>query len=439
MTRRPAQPLHRNPSSPQPEKSGGERALLVGIHWPGDSAALTMEYMDELKMLAETAGAQVMGSEVVKRQKADPATLVGRGKVAELSEIAGEVHADLLVFDEDLAPAQARNLEKGVGCRVIDRTGLILDIFARRARTREARTQVELAQLRYLLPRLAGAWAHLERQRGGIGLRGPGETQIETDRRIVRMRIRVLEDELRHIERVRHTQRKARSEVFKFALAGYTNVGKSSLMNVLTNAGVYEENLLFATLDSTTRSLSFGTGQRAVLTDTVGFIRKLPPALVASFRSTLAEISEADCILHVVDIASPSWPDQVTEVNKILAEMRLTDCRQIMVFNKIDLIHDAQAGQMALRQYPEARVVSARTGEGLAALLAEMKSAMAAGQIELSVSLGASDGRLLSEIYRHAEVLEEKQNKEKLKLRFRIPVATARRLHLLSDKNTDKS
>ncbi|MDD5088822.1 MAG: GTPase HflX [bacterium] len=436
---RSAKLLHPVSSSDPREQSGGERALLVGIHWPGDSAALTMEYMDELKMLAETAGAEVVGSEIVKRQKADPATLVGRGKVSELAEIAGEVSADLLVFDEDLAPAQARNLEKGIGCRVIDRTGLILDIFARRARTREARTQVELAQLRYLLPRLAGAWLHLERQRGGIGMRGPGETQIETDRRIVRTRIRVLEEELKHIERVRHTQRKARSEVFRFALAGYTNVGKSSLMNALTKAGVFEENLLFATLDSTTRSLPFAAGQRAVLTDTVGFIRKLPPALVASFRSTLAEISEADCILHVVDVVSPSWPDQVAEVDKILAGMGLAGYQRIMVFNKIDIAADAQPGQMALQNYPAAQLVSARTGQGLDGLLAEMKSAVVAEQVEISVSLGANDGRLLSELYRHGGVLDERQDKEKLKLRVRIPLTTARRLRLVPDSIPSKS
>ncbi|MBU1985272.1 GTPase HflX [bacterium] len=406
--------------------------LLIGAQRSGEPAALILEYMDELQMLAQTAGAVVVGSEITKRSRPDPATLVGKGKVGELAEIAKETKADLLVFDDDLTPAQVRNLEQGIGCRVIDRTGLILDIFARRARTHEAKTQVELAQLRYLLPRLAGAWTHLERQRGGIGLRGPGETQIETDRRIVRTRIRVLESELRHVERIRRTQRAGRYEVFKFALAGYTNVGKSSLMNVLTDAGVYEENLLFATLDSTTRSLGFGSGSRAVITDTVGFIRKLPPALVASFRSTLAEITEADCILHIVDIASPSWPDQAAEVVRILSEMGLADRRQVVVFNKVDLLPDEEARRTALRDYPEALFVSARSGSGLDDLRERMKMEVAANLIELEIAIGPADGRLLVELYRVGEVLEERQDGSQLLLRVRLAATSARRLRLLA-------
>ncbi len=421
----------RNPNRPVPANEP-ERAFLVGVHWPGDTIALSLEFLDELDMLAQTAGAEVVGREIAKRQKPDPATLIGKGKVAELSEMICETRADLIVFDEDLSPAQARNLEQGIGCRVIDRTGIILDIFAKRARTREAKTQVELAQLRYLLPRLTRAWTHLERQQGGIGLRGPGETQIETDRRIIRTRIRVLETELKHIEQIRRTQRAGRTEIFKFALVGYTNVGKSTLMNVLTEAGVYEEDLLFATLDSTTRGLAFGAHTNAVITDTVGFIRKLPPALVASFRSTLAEITEADCYLHVIDLASQSWRDQMYEVNKILAEMGQSDRKNILIFNKIDALDDDEPVRAAAREFPAAVFVSARKKTGIDDLLAVMRQVITADLLELTVPINPTDGRLLSELYHLTEVLDERQNGGQLELRVRLSHAVASRLGLIS-------
>jgi GTP-binding protein HflX len=349
-----------------------ERTILIGFCMPGTIESLAKEFLDELDLLAQTAGAEVVGREMVKLRRRDPASFIGKGKVEELTEIAEEEKADLLIFDEDLSPGQTRNLETAIGRRIVDRSGLILDIFARRARSREAKTQVELAQLKYMLPRLSGAWAHLERQQGGIGMRGPGETQLETDRRIVRTRIRLLETELKHIAKVHETQRAGREQTYRFALAGYTNVGKSTLMNVLTQAGVYEENLLFATLDSTTRAFKIGSKFKALLSDTVGFIRKLPSGLVASFRTTLAEIREADCILHVIDLSSPSCREQMAEVEKILSEMGVGGIPRINVFNKIDALEDDVNLGWAKREYPDGLFVSARKGTNLEKLMSTM-------------------------------------------------------------------
>ena len=416
-------------ASQQPPEAP-ERALLVGIQWPGQTRALVQEYMDELDMLAQTAGAEVVGKELVGRRDKDPALLLGKGKAVELQEIADETRAELVIFDDDLTPAQARNLENVLGRRIIDRSGLILDIFALRARTREAKTQVELAQLRYLLPRLTRAWTHLERQQGGIGLRGPGETQIETDRRLIRERISKLTDELEHIDRIRDTQRAGRKEIFRFALAGYTNVGKSTLMNALTQAGVYEEHMLFATLDSTTRMLELGPASRALLTDTVGFIRKLPPGLVASFRSTLAEIRDADCILHVVDLSSPAYPDQMHEVEKILQEMGLKDRPRLLVFNKVDAIDDDEPLRQARKAFPEALFVSAKRGIGLDDLLERIRSVLNEQMVELTLHVAYSESERAAELYRIANVVEQTATDSGLNLRVRMPLADAKRLGL---------
>ncbi len=286
---------------PRPPRA--ERALLVG-HAGRDGPDLPRS-LDELRRLADTAGARVLGELVQRRGDVHPPTFLGKGKLAELKELAEDRAADLVVFNDDLTPSQVRNLEKELGTKVVDRSELILDIFARRARTRESRLQVELAQLQYQLPRLTGMWKHLERQAGGIGTRGPGETQLETDRRFVRERIARLKHALEGVERERETQRRRRRERFRAALVGYTNAGKSTLFNALTRAGVFVEDRLFATLDATTRQLVSPTRELVLLTDTVGFIRKLPHHLVASFHSTLTEAVEADLLLHVVDAADP--------------------------------------------------------------------------------------------------------------------------------------
>ena len=416
---------------------GGERSLLVGIHWRGMTETVAREYLDELDMLAQTAGAEIVGRELVKLARKNPAHFVGTGKVAEFCEIARETRAELLIFDEDLTPGQARNLERELDLRVIDRAGLILDIFARRARSREAKTQVELAQLKYVLTRLTRAWTHLERQQGGIGLRGPGETQIETDRRLIRNRIGHLEEELLHIERTRSTQRSRRDQMFRFALAGYTNVGKSTLMNALTRAGVYEENLLFATLDSTTRIVKLSPQFRALLTDTVGFIRKLPPGLVASFRSTLAEIREARSILHVVDIATPSFREQMAEVDRVLKEMGVEATPRILVFNKTDALEDDVPLRWAGREFPEAVFVSAREGTNLDRLQEKMREAMRVDTVELTLDIPSNDGALLSELHRFAEILEERHSDAGWSFRVRVPLFHARRLGLVREDAPD--
>lgn len=411
-----------------------ERALLIGICKPGEHLTAAQEHLDELAMLAETAGAEIADRELVKLRQIDSALYVGKGKATELSALAAEVRADLVVIDEDPAPAQCRNLERELKTRLIDRSGLILDIFAKRAQTREARTQVELAQLKYMLPRLTGAWTHLERQRGGIGMRGPGETQIETDRRIIRSRIRKLEEDLVLIEKQHRTQRAKRQDVFRFSLAGYTNVGKSTLMNVLTSAGVYEENLLFATLDSTTRALPLGQGIRAVLSDTVGFIRKLPHGLVASFRSTLAEISEADCIVHLIDAASPTYREQMETVENILNEMGLSDVPVIEVFNKIDVLDDPSVTKWVKEHKPEAVLISAVKGIGIDTLRERMRHVMEQGKVVLDIQLDAANGKLWQEIYRVGEVQSTEAIGDVIHMKVQLDRVDAGRLGLLEQK-----
>ncbi len=347
-----------------------EKAVLVG-HAGRDKQHLDRS-MEELALLADTAGAKVLGSLVQRRGTLHPATFIGKGKIDELKALIGSTSAEMVIFDDDLSPAQVRNLEKASQCKVIDRSELILDIFARRARTRESRLQVELAQLEYMLPRLMGMWKHLERQAGGIGTRGPGETQLETDRRLVRDRIARLKEALRAVEKERETQRQRRRREFRAALVGYTNAGKSTLFNALTKSDVFVENRLFATLDSTTRQMVSRERQVALLTDTVGFIRKLPHHLVASFHSTLVEAIEADVLLHVTDAADPDFRRHLTAVDdvldKILGEPRPP---RIMVFNKCDALDPEEASALKI-EFPDCHVVSARTGEGLAALRAEL-------------------------------------------------------------------
>ncbi len=294
------------------------------------------------------------------RRKRDPATLIGRGKVSEVAAHNGQF--DLVIFDDDLSPAQAGTLEKLIGKRVLDRSGLILDIFARRARTREARTQVELAQLQYLLPRLTGQWRHLERQAGGIGLRGPGETQLETDRRIINTRIARLKNDLKKIEKQRSTQRKRRDDQFKAAIVGYTNAGKSTLLNILTDAEVLVEDRLFATLDATVRTMKGSKRDQIILIDTVGFIRKLPHHLVASFKSTLEETVRADLLLHVVDISHPHYPEQMRQVEVMLDDMGLKHHPKILVFNKSDKVAYPAEIKRLRAEYPEAEFISALKG-----------------------------------------------------------------------------
>lgn len=313
-----------------------ERAVLVGVVHNGQREEEVMEYLDELAFLAETAGAVTVKKFIQKLPHPDSRTYVGKGKLQEIAGYIKDKDIDLLIFDDELSGAQISNIEKEVGAKTIDRSDLILDIFARRAKTAQAKAQVELAQYQYILPRLRGMWKHLERLGGGIGTRGPGETEIETDRRIVRDKISLLRKRLLEIDKQAYTQRKDRGEFIRVALVGYTNVGKSTLMNLLSKSEVLAENKLFATLDTTTRKIVY-EGTPFLLSDTVGFIRKLPHHLVESFKSTLDEVREADILLHVVDISHPAYDDQIGVVNKTLQEMGAHEKPILTVFNKMDL------------------------------------------------------------------------------------------------------
>ncbi|MXV39078.1 GTPase HflX [Flavobacteriaceae bacterium Ap0902] len=312
-----------------------EKVILVGLITQEQPEEKTKEYMDELEFLAYTAGAETIGRFTQKTDKPDPKYFVGSGKLSEIKEFALKNNIDTIIFDDELTPSQLKNIEKFTDKKIIDRTNLILDIFAQRAQTSYARTQVELAQYEYLLPRLTRMWTHLERQRGGIGMRGPGETEIETDRRIIRDRITLLKKKLEKIDKQMATQRKNRGQLVRVALVGYTNVGKSTLMNVLSKSDVFAEDKLFATLDTTVRKVVVGN-LPFLLTDTVGFIRKLPTQLIESFKSTLDEVREADLIVHVVDISHPSFEDHIASVNETLKDIGSLDKPTIIAFNKID-------------------------------------------------------------------------------------------------------
>lgn len=358
-----------------------EYAVLVGIIYPDLGEATAQEHLDELEFLAYTAGAEPIKRFTQRLQHPDSRTFIGKGKVEEIrAYLERHEEVNMVIFDDDLSGKQTNTLEEALKVKIVDRSSLILDIFARRAQTAQAKTQVELAQMKYLLPRLRGLWTHLERQRGGIGMRGPGETQIETDRRIVQQRIKNLELRLQEIDRQARTQRKTRGELVRVALVGYTNVGKSTLMNLLSKSEVLAENKLFATLDTTVRKVVFNYIP-FLLSDTVGFIRKLPHHLVESFKSTLDEVRESDILLHVVDISHPQYEDHVKTVRSTLEELGAADKPAIMVFNKIDLFRERYFDQLLqpsereeiereLREklahlYGENVLISARSKEGM--------------------------------------------------------------------------
>ena len=321
-----------------------ERVVLVGLITANQTEAQEKEYLDELAFLVETAGGITEKRFTQKMQRPERATFVGTGKLEEIQEYVKAEEIDIVVFDDELSPMQLRNIENELKVKVLDRSNLILDIFAKRAQTAQAKTQVELAQLQYMLPRLTRMWTHLERQKGGIGMRGPGETQIESDRRIIKEKISLLKKNLTLIDRQNETQRKNRKELVRVALVGYTNVGKSTIMNMLSKSEVFAENKLFATLDTTVRKVVLENAP-FLLSDTVGFIRKLPHHLVECFKSTLDEVREADILIHVVDISHPNFEDQIHTVNETLKDLGAIDKEMIMVFNKIDNYHEVKVEQ----------------------------------------------------------------------------------------------
>jgi GTPase len=395
-----------------------ERAIIVGVRRRRGDEGEIEEHLDELERLADTAGAAVVGRVVQERGQVTPGTLIRRGKVEELKALADETGAGLAIFDEDLSPAQVRNLEKDAGITVLDRSALILDIFARRARSREARTQVELAQLRYLLPRLTRQWSHLSRQAGGIGQRGVGETQLETDRRFVRRRIARLEADLADIETERRERRKGRTGLPRVALAGYTNAGKSTLLNLLTGAGTFVEDRLFATLDPLVRRCEAPGGVAFLLIDTVGFIRKLPHHLVASFRSTLEEAVDADLLLHVVDASSAALEDHLATTRQTLESLGLAAGRMLLVLNKCDRVSGA-AVEGLLATHPGALAVSALRAEDGVRLRDAIVAALGAGSVEETVSLAAEEGGVLAELFRLVRVTGTSVSDGHIEVRFR--------------------
>ena len=396
-----------------------EKAVLVGTRTPFQLRWEVEDYLDELALLADTAGADVVGRMIQDRRRADPTFFIGKGKAELLSNLVSQLNANVVIFDDDLTPAQVRNLENATHVKVLDRSALILDIFARRAQTREARTQVELAQLQYLLPRLTRRWTHLSRQEGGIGTRGPGETQLEVDRRMIKRRISALSDELKKIESQRKTRRKGRKEVFKIALVGYTNTGKSTLMNILSGAHVTVENRLFVTLDSTVRAVRFNPRQKLLLIDTVGFIRKLPHHLVASFKSTLEETASADMLLHVVDISTTHFKEQIATVRTVLQELGIQNKPTLFVFNKVDLLEDEKQIAYVKKHFPQAVIISATKGIFVKELKERLVTFIDEQFTEADVTVSTEKRDIISTIYRQTVVLDSTVVDDRLVLRVR--------------------
>ncbi|TFG66980.1 MAG: GTPase HflX [Gemmatimonadales bacterium] len=398
---------------------------MVAAPHSGESETLVDEHLEELRLLTDTAGAEVVATLVQRLHKPHPRLYIGSGKADELRALAEYNDASLVVFDEDLSPAQGAALEKRLGIRVVDRTELILDIFALRARTAESRLQVELAQLQYLRTRLKRMWTHLSRTQGGIGTRGPGETQLETDRRLIDRRITHLRRQLKQIVRGRDTRRKARQSEFRVALVGYTNAGKSSVLRELSGSDVFVENRLFATLDNATRAVELYGGYRVLFTDTVGFIRKLPHHLVASFRATLEEIADADLLVHVIDVSSVSWEHQVEAVDLVLADLGASERSVLLAFNKVDRLTQSEDEALRLRiadLYGDHVFTSVIETDGLADLTDELRRRCAADRPAVEVSIPIADGRTLAEVYREAEVLGRVETDSAIILKARVPL-----------------
>jgi len=404
-----------------------QRVVLVALENP---ELEWEESLAELEELAKTAGGEVVDVLTQRREQPDPRTYLGKGKAEELKAVVETANATLVIFEGELSPSQQRNLERVLEVQVIDRTGLILDIFAQRAHTAEGKLQVELAQLEYLLPRLTNMWSHLSRIRGGIGLRGPGETQLEVDRRRVRERIAILKEKVEEIRQRRAVQRsqRAQSQIPLVSLVGYTNAGKSTLLNALSQANVFVEDKLFATLDPTTRDVTFPNGTRALVSDTVGFIRHLPTQLVAAFRATLEEVLSAEILVHVVDASNPSWVEQEDTVNQVLNELGATDKPTVMAFNKMDRVDDPVVLRHLATRYPHVVFLVAREAKGVEEMEEVIVTVLRSRWRDIDISLPLSAGDLVAELHARGEVAEEEYHETSVHLVGRAPADLAARI-----------
>jgi len=409
-----------------------EKALLVGVDLPSRQHRVPLAYsLEELERLAKTAGATVLGKHAQQVRSVTPATLIGRGKVDEIQASIKALNANLVIIDEDLTPAQQRNLETAFKIRVVDRSQLILDIFAQRARSNEGKLQVELAQLEYLLPRLTRQWTHLSRLGGGIGTRGPGETQLEVDRRRIRERIGHLKRRLEIVERTRALQHRERDEVpfSTVALVGYTNAGKSTLMNTLTRAGVFVEDKLFATLDPTTRALRLPSGDKVMLVDTVGFINKIPHSLIEAFKSTLEEVSRADLLLHLVDMANPLYEEQIQIINKVLSEIDAGEIPTLLVPNKIDMLEELPLRELKRHDVVDVCPIAALTGVGVAKLLESVGTILDRDKQLFEASFTPAQGNLIALLRERGRIVKESYDGERVQVTALVTPKLAGQLH----------
>ena len=415
-----------------------EKALLVGVELPSRQHQVPLAYsLEELERLAKTAGATVLGKHAQQVRNVTPATLIGRGKVDEIQASIKQLDANLVIVDEDLTPAQQRNLETAFKVRVVDRSQLILDIFAQRARSNEGKLQVELAQLEYLLPRLTRQWTHLSRLGGGIGTRGPGETQLEVDRRRIRERIGHLKRRLETVERTRTLQRKERHEVpfATVALVGYTNAGKSTLMNTLTRAGVFVEDKLFATLDPTTRALRLPSGDKVMIVDTVGFINKIPHSLIEAFKSTLEEVSRADLLLHLVDMANPLYDEQIQIIEKVLSEIGAGEIPTLLVPNKIDVVEELPLRELKSKDVVDVCPISALSGAGVAKLLETVGTILDREKQPFEASFTLAQGNLIALLRERGRIVTERYDGERVHVTALVTPKLAGQLSKLLSAN----
>lgn len=425
------------------------RAFLVGVKLKDELQSDAESSLEELRRLAETAGMEVMAEIIQPRETPDPAYFIGRGKLEELEAIVSELKVEAVIFDNDLTPAQTRNLEKALDIVVVDRTSLILQIFAQRAQTKAAKLQVDLAQLQYALPRLTRMWTHLSRLGTGAGgtagvsagraggvVRGPGETQLQIDRRLIHTQISRVKKALQKVEKHRRVQRKQRQEMINVSLVGYTNAGKSTLFNALTSENRLAEDKLFATLDPTTRLLDLPDNQRVLLSDTVGFLKKLPHHLVASFKATLEEVAEADLLLHVVDATHPEAESQIDAVDEVLKELGALERPTLMLFNKIDLLEDEGHIRLFRSKYPDSLAISAQNGMGLEALKDLLAERFSTQDVDMSLALSYQDGKALDYLYKHGEVFETDYQGESIRVKAKIPQRYLKALDRLTTNST---